>query len=485
VEGQNYLGIYIAKDGATVVCIDARGKPKDIAGCFSVSLAEQREQNIAADMSELARLIAQGCAERQLLFSDAAVALDCSLFMQHSVHSEFNDNRQIAQTVRFDTEEALSTDISDVAVACEISSTGDTGSELNVFTAPREVLSALLLALQGHNIDPITVEPDINSLSRFILETASADEDSNCLFSILSRVRGYFVGRTESMQTPAKRTFLIHPTQNRFDLLARQIPATAALIAADQPISSLRVFDSTGSVDCHRLSDKLGFQAAEFDLAGPVASDATTLSDCDDTVEFAAACGAALALSQKGQGVNFRDDFMPYKGRKLRLQKTLKFMSISVTILLIALGTYVTALLLQMNNYRGRLRDNFERDYSAVMTGSMPRGGIKSGVRSLGGELRRTRNIVVPGGQGEQSVLGKLTLVLEAFNKSTSRTGLSIDSVTVTDRSVTIAGSTSSRGNTLKLRNAVKAMNLGNVQERLERDPTGRDNFKFTIMPEK
>jgi hypothetical protein len=484
VEGQNYLGIYIGKDGATAVCLDGRGQ-KTVAGCFSVSLEEHRERNTAADMSELARLVAEGCAERELGFSEVAVALDCSMFMQHSVHSEFKDARQISQTVRFDTEEALSTDISDVAVAFEIGSTGETGSELNVFTAPREALSAVLLSLQSHDIDPITVEPDINSLSRFILEKASIAEDSNCLFSVLSRTRGYFIGWAKSLEAPAKRTFLIHPTQNRFDLLARQIPPTVALLAKDEPVNSLRIFDRAGSVDRHRLRDKLGFEATEFDLVGSVVSDSAALSDCNDAVELAVAYGAALALSQKGQGVNFRDDFMPYQGKKLRLQRTVKFLSISVTVLLIALGMYVSALWLQMNNYDGQLGDNFKRIYSAVMSGRELRGSVKSGVRSLGSELRRTRDITIIGGQGEQSVLGKLTLVLEAFNKSSRRTGLSIDSVSITDRSIVIAGSTSSRGNTLKLRNALKAMKLGDVQERLERDPTGRDNFRFTVQPQK
>jgi hypothetical protein len=484
VEGQNYLGIYIGKDGATVICLDARGR-KTVEGCFSVSLEEHRERNTAADMSELARLIAEGCAERELGFSEVAVALDCSMFMQHSVHSEFNDARQIAQTVRFDTEEALSTDISDVAVAFEISSTGETGSELNVFTAPREVLSAVLLSLQSHDIDPITAEPDINSLSRFILEKASTPEDSNCLFSVLSRTRGYFVGCAKSLDAPAKRTFLIHPAQNRFDLLVRQIPPTVALLAKDEPVKNLRVFDRAGSVDRHRLRDMLGFEAAEFDLVGSVVSDPTALSDCDDAVEFAVAYGAALALSQKSQPVNFRDDFMPYQGRKLRLQKTVKFLSVSVTILLIALGTYVTALWLQMNNYDSRLDDNFGSIYSAVMGGGKLPRSMKTGVRSLGSELRRTRDITITGGRDEQSVLGKLTLVLEAFNKSSNRTGLNIDSVSITDKSIVVAGSTSNRGNTLKLRNALKAMKLGNVHENVDRDPTGRDNFKLTVLPEK
>ncbi|HUT28471.1 MAG TPA: hypothetical protein VMX13_01670 [Sedimentisphaerales bacterium] len=487
MDGQNYLGIYLSKGSATVVCLGSRGREKAMIGGFSVSLEEQRERNISADIAELARLVAEGCASRDLKFSDVAVALDCSMFMQHSVHSEFKETRQIAQTVRFDTEEALSTDISDVALAFEIASTDESGSELTVFTTRREILSAVLLSLQSHNIDPITVEPDINSLSRFILQHVSLPEDSNCLVALLSGASGYFVGCVRSRQTPFKRTFLVHRTQDRTALLARQIPLTVALAAAGEPISSLRIFDSAGSADSREIGRKLGIEAAGFDLLGSVGAEPSVLADCGDTVNFAIACGAALTHSEKGQGVNFRDDFMPYQGKKLRLQKTLKVLSFSVTILMVALGTYVTSQLLQMNKYRGRLRDRFKGEYAAVMPQRKLPQSVKSGARSLVGELKRTQDLVIGtvGGQGEQSVLAKLTLVLEAFNKSTGRTGLDIDSISITDKSVTIAGSTSGRGNTLKVRNAIKQMKLGNVQERLELKPTGGDSFKFTILPEK
>lgn len=107
MEGPNYLGIYLSKDAATVVCL-GNGS---VLGCFSVTIGENQQQK----PQELVRLITEGCAKRGLKFSDAAVALDCSMFMQHNVHSKFNDLRQIAATVRFDAEEVLGMDITDLA----------------------------------------------------------------------------------------------------------------------------------------------------------------------------------------------------------------------------------------------------------------------------------------------------------------------------------------------------------------------------------
>ena len=158
---QNYLGIYICKDTAVAVCLDSQGKDGNVLGCFSVSV-EAQEHPANPDMSALASLIAHGCAERGLTFSEVAVALDCAMFMQHSVHSEFDDPKQIAATVRFDTEEALATDITDVALAFKVNSTDRAGSQLTVFTAQRKILSDILHSLQQHNLDPVTIEPDVN-----------------------------------------------------------------------------------------------------------------------------------------------------------------------------------------------------------------------------------------------------------------------------------------------------------------------------------
>lgn len=483
MEGQNYLGIYLGKDGATVVCLGSQGRGRDVLGCFSVSLEQQRERNISADMSELARLITKGCAERELEFSEVAVALDCSMFMQHNVHSEFKDTKQIAQTIRFDAEEALSTDISDVAIAFEVTSRGETGSELTVFTAQRQLLSDLLASLQSNNIDPVTVEPDVNCLSRFVLQNVSLPEDSHPLFAMLSRRSGYFISFAKSQQAATVRTFLVGRTQDKGDLLARQIPAAIALSGTAEPINCLKVFDSTDSVNCQQLSNKLGIEAGSLDLAQCAAVGRDVLADCADTVEFAIACGAALAHLEKTRSTSFRDDFMPYQGKKMRLQKTLKFLSVSVCVLMIALGMYVTSQLLQQNRYHRRLRDKFESEYSAVMAGQRLPGGIKPGVKKLGSVSRRLKSEKGPI-VDDEALSAKLRLVLEAFNKCSAPTKLDIDTITITAKNIRIKGSTSGRGSTRRLRTAISGVGLKILTDNIGAKGK-RDTFTITVVPAK
>ena len=480
MEGRNYLGIYLSKDTATVVCLGLQGRDRNVLGCFSVSVEEQEERN----QQVLARLIAEGCAERELEFSEVAVALDCAMFMQHNVHSEFNDPKQIASTIRFDAEEAFSTDITDVAIAFKITSRDQSGSELTVFTAERKILSDVLLSLQSNNIDPVTVEPDINCLSRFILQNVSLPEDSRSLFGMLSRRSGYFIGFAESQKTPAVRTFLVNPAQDRGDLLAREVLVTAALVGTGEPINCVVVFDSTGSVNYQQLSEKLGIEASSVDLAESAGANPETLADCADTVDFAIAYGAALAHLEKVQSVNFRNDFMPYQGKKVRLQKALKFASISVTVFVLAVGLYFQLRLLQKNKYCRRVHERLEKQYASVMFGRKPVAKLDP-VNKLRGELRRIRD--VKSGQfsvtGEESIAAKLTLVLEAFNKCAAQTDLKIDKIYITAKNIRLEGDTSSRKNTLKLFEAIKGK-LEILQYRYDLK-SGRDSFSITVVPKK
>ena len=481
MEAKNYLGIYLSKDTATVVCLSPQGRNHKVLGCFSVSAEEQAEQK----HHQLATLITRGCTERNLQFSEVAVALDCALFMQHDVHSEFKDIKQITQTVRFDTEEALAADIGDLAISFRINSSDNSGSDLSVFTAEHKVLSDIILSLQSNHMDPVSVEPDVSCLSRFIYRNTSLPEDSHPIFSVLSRRSGYFIvpNSSGSKDTGFMRTFLVGPTRTRTEQLAREVYVTTALLENEEHVNCLRVFDSTGSVNYEQLSGRLGFEASGIDLVEDAATDPQVLADCSDTVDFAIAYGAALAHLGKPQSVNFRSDFMPFQGKKLRLEKTLKFASVAVTVLLLALGVYFQMPLFKMNDYRGQLRKKFAKDYSAVMQGKGLSAKFTIANRELGGELRRIQNVQSGrfGAEGEESMLSKLTLVLEAFNKCASSTNLNINKVSVTTKSIRIGGDTSSRGNTNKLFAAVRDKM---VIEQFNYDlKGGRDSFNITVVP--
>lgn len=488
MESHNHLGIYISKDTATAVCLAPQGKGSKILGCFSVSIEGQEEANIQT----LASLLAQGCVERKLKFSEIAVALDCAMFMQHSVHSDFSDPKRVAATVKFDTEETLATDIADVALAFEIASTDDAGSDLTVFTAQRNVLSEVLEALQQYNLDPVTMEPDVGCLSRFIRRKAVSDEshDGETLFAVLSRRRGYMVAPPatagEGTRTAsAVRTFLVGATQDRDKLLAREVRVTTAISERTEPIRYLRVFDSAGDVDYSQLSAKLGLETGAIDLAEVAGAEPQTLADCANPADFAIAHGAALSHSQKGHSVNFRDDFSPFQGKKLRLQRALKFVAASVILLLIAGGVFFQTRLYAAGRDSTNMRIELAENYKSVtLTKLSDNMKFKDAVRKLRDLKRRIEREKKGLGTGdEESVSAKLTLVLTAFNKCASRVDLNIKTMTVAPKTISITGDTSSRKNTTDV--FFKAIRDGGLEISKESTGTkvGRDTFNIMVKP--
>ncbi len=485
MEFQNYLGIYISRNTATVVCSNPHKKDRDALKYFSVSVEGQEQQ----DMQALAGLIAQGCAERNLKFSEIAVALDCAMFMQHSVHSEFKDPKQIAATVRFDTEEALATDITNVAVAFEIASSDQTGSQLTVFTAERKILSEVLDALQQYNLDPVNIEPDVNCLSRFICRqvTPAESKQTEMLYGMLSHRSGYLIVPPvaiddESRKASIVRTFLVGETQDRTKLLQREVLVTTALVEGAGPLSCLKVFDSAGAANSKQLSDKLGIETDEVDLRSIVETKLQPEADCADPIDFAIAYGAALALSIKGRSVDFREDFSPFQGKKLRQQKTLKTAAISVTILLIAVGLYFQTQLFSVNRNKNNLRSKFAKDYAEVMLEQLSVDlKIKDAVRELGKLQRRIEN-ENKGLYDEKSISSNLTLVLAAFNKCAAQTNLNIETITITTKDIMITGDTSNRQNRQRFFETVRNSGLEIKREGYTLK-NNRESFRITVAP--
>jgi hypothetical protein len=486
VEHQNYLGIYISKKTATVVCLGPQKKDSSGVKCFSVSVEGQEQQ----DMQALAGLISQGCAERNLKFSEIAVALDCSMFMQHSVHSEFKDPKQIAATVRFDTEEALATDITNVAVAFEIASSDETGSQLTVFTSERQILSEVLDALQQYNLDPVNIEPDVNCLSRFIFRRVKPEksEPTSMLYGMLSHRSGYLIippapADEESRTASIVRTFLVGAKQDRTKLLQREVLVTTALVEGTGALSSLKVFDSTGAVNSMQLSEKLGIESDKIDLRSIIETEFRPESDCADPIEFAIAYGAVLALSEKGRSVDFREDFCPFQGKKLRQQKTLKTAAISITILLVAVGLYFQTQLFSVNRDRDNIRSKFAKDYAEVTLEQLSADlKINNAVTELKRLKRRIENEKKGLYSEEKSISSNLTQVLKAFNECAAQTNLNIDTITITAKDIMITGDTSNRQSRQKFFDTVRNNKLEIIREGYSLKEN-RENFRITVTP--
>ncbi len=480
MEQRNYLGIYTSQSGSTAVILRAKGSGFSVLGCFSL---KRQTEDEGANYSS-ASAIAGECAKRDIAFSEIVVALDCAQITQHNLNVGFTDPKQIAQTIRFDAEEALATDTSDLAIAFNITKTDASGSSVTVFASEKKLLADSIAELQANNMDPVTIEPDSICLARYLQQTVATGEKSNALFAIISARTCYLITFSRGTGKANVRTFFVGSSQNITEVLARQIRLTTASMSESEPPNLVMVTDTTGKVDCDSMREKLGFEIQSFDLAEAANIEPDQQSEYDSVVDFAIACGASFGQLSKGTFVNFRSDFMPYQGRKLLIQKTLKILSISVTALMIIVGLYFQLQVFKTNRYVSRLHKKVQKQYAAVMFDKkIPSEGA---VSKLGREVTKIQKIKsgLLSAAGEESVSAKLTFVLEAFNKAPKNINLKIDTITISAKTITIVGNTNARPSTLKLFDSVKKHPKLKMSQSTYELKSGRDKFRITVLPE-
>ncbi len=482
MQSGNQLGIYLRKDRATVVCVACQGRERKLLDCFSVRVQEEE-----SDLQVLYDRIAHVCRERKVRFVEAAVALDCAAVMQHTVHSEFRDPKKVAATVRFDTEETLATDVSDLAVSFRIASSDEEGAHLDVFTASRAILTEVIQSLQVHGIDPVAIHPDVCCLSRYLAEHTEANENAEggTLYAVLSDCRGYLVAISGRGEPLTYRTFLMGASQDRTSLLARETMVTMALVATE-PVRRLCVFDAGGELVRESVGERTGLPVDACDLAALAGVESADVADCSNPADFALAYGATLSLTDRVTSINLRNDHMPFLGKKMRLQKAVRFLSISLTILLLAVGVFFHSQLLRENRNREALRGKLEPDFLAVMPGMtrLPP-TMRAAVADLAKAVKNLKAAKTGIGADQDSVSAKLTLVLRTLNACAKEAGVNVESISITSTSIKVEGTAAGHHNAANvLFPAMGKQGLKVLSNRLDREGD-HDKFSVTLEVDK
>jgi hypothetical protein len=470
LEDQTYLGISIGEGAATAVALRYDGGSFELLAAFAVEAAAEGPPSAA--------LISEACSREGVQFLAAAVALESRFYMQHRVESRFTEPKQIAATVRFDTEDAISADVGDMALSFKIASKDENGSSLTVFSADRQKLFEILGQLQSAGIDPCRMEPDLHCLNRFISLVAADKAVPGTMFVFLASGSAQVIFFVEGREA-VLRSAQISPEADIVEVLIRELPLTV-MSAGVGGIERLVVYGMADEASLERLAEALGVEAMPLEVPpNLLARDAQGLSGAG----LASACGAAMSCRQKASNEDFRRDFSPFQGGKILLRKAARTVSICLGALVFAAGLYLQMQLLQKSSYRRELHKKFRTEYSAIMgPGRKMPSRFKQAAGKLGGELRRIRDL--KSGQlsatGEKSISAKLIILMKAFNGCASQTNLEIDSIAITTRSMSVSGSTSSRQNTLKFFQELKKTGLSLQQERLGSKPP-RDEFQITL----
>lgn len=479
MEQNRYLGIYIAGDKTTVVLSSKTGGKIEVLEqfCIAAELGGENQQQQGFTFAQTAQAIAAVCAEKQLVFSDVAAAIDCRLYRQQKLHSEFEDYRQIAQTVRFDAEEALAIDAAQTAVAFEVVGKKLSGSEVEAFAAPANMMSEIITALQNNKLDPVTVEPDSICFRR-IIDNAG----QGAIVAAVSQTRCFLFCPLLPDGKITIRSFLTSKSQNKMALLAREIMMTMAALSKERHVESIKIYDTTGQIDFKALGEQTGLTAGALDLSEKIAiPPRQDLQQEIDDIELIIAAGAAGSLAGKTEKVDFRADFMPYQGKKAALEKTIKILSICFCALFIALGIFLQMQYYKTNKYRSKIENKFKTDYIIAMPGAKFTKSSEA-VRKIKSEINRIKDVKsgLLSATGDDSVEAKLTFLFEAINDVPKNVDIDIDKIAVTTKTMSITGNTNS-GGYLQLFGAVdKHPKLTRGQSTYE-PKSGRDNFRLTV----
>lgn len=451
MEQNRCLGIYVEPDGATIVLAAKTGSKIEVIEQFCIAAAEETSASAAKpqqsfSFAQAAKDISAACQEKQLVFTDIAVAIDCRLYRQQVLHSEFTEPKQIAQTIKFDAEEVLAVNAAETAVAFEIAGKGLSGSEVSVFAAAAGVMSEIILALQNNKLDPATVEPDSICLRRMIQQMPAWNEDSKPIWISLSKNKCFIISPPAQKGNALTRTFLVGASQNRGMLLSREIMLTTAAAGVSRQGRKIMVYDSVSRVDTDALTGQSGFVVETFDPTETIAAKAEQPSD-NDRLSMIIAAGAAAGVLAKSEKVDFRPDFMPYQGKRAAFERTIKVLSISMAVLFIVLGVFSHLQYYKANSYRSRLEKKFSAEYAIAMTGAKFTKGSEA-VRRLKSEINRIKDVKsgILSATGEDSVEAKLAFLFEALNSVPAGVDIEIEKVAITTTTMTITGNTSSRG---------------------------------------
>lgn len=439
MEQHKCLGIYLSADKAVGVLLEGHSGHFKVLDCCSVQ--KQDDASLAAGIAEM-------ISAKKLKFDEVSVAIDCSLYTQHDLHSDFTDYKQVANTIRFDAEEAVATDAMELAVTFDITNTDETGSDVTVFTAKRDMMTETLTSMLQNGLDPTAMEPDIVCLGRFVEKNNKPLTDKSKLNVIVSPNACYLIIPNDSHHDPCVRSFLVSPSQDITSVLAREVPITIASMHTAEPVTSISVSGRVENINSEEFSLKTGLDVTISDLAETAGADDSKCPGDISQADFAVAYGAALAELAKTRKTDFRKDFMPYEGRLRTIQTALRIFSIAVTLIIVAAGAYFQKSVLDTKRQTKELKNSlYIEDGSVILREPYIEENEK---RKFSSKVKSELKKVKSGNSGQafgddSSITARLTFVLEAINNTKKGNKIKIDKISIQPRQTTVTGSTASR----------------------------------------
>ncbi|NLH15796.1 MAG: hypothetical protein GX455_04390 [Phycisphaerae bacterium] len=483
MEQQSRLGIYWSRQSVTAVSLASRGAHPAVTQAFTLRIeADQPPAAMAQTLMEEIRR--KGIATR-----DCFVAVDASFYTQHNLHTAFTDYKQIVNTIKFDTEEAIATDATNLAIAFSVTDSDDNGSSVAVYTSERAGMLEIVNALLSAGFDPETVEPDILCLARFFQQCFVTPGTMRPLFVVFGDKTCYILSFNDAGQ-PRVRSFVLSASATKTQTLSREIPLTIAAMNAGGSFTGIFIAGTTEGLETAILAERIGMPVEIVDGIKLTGTGLSLLGDGTPPAAYLAAYAAALPVT-RNRRADFRADTVPYQGRRKVLEKALRTVCVSLTVILLAIGLNLQAQASRHNRTIQELKDKLLADYEPVMNSDkLPT------TEKVSGKLMRTLSQLEKAAKGlgsgdENSVVSRLTYILEGLNaamqvaegQSANKVGLEIDQIKIAPKSVTLKGSTSGRSQTLAMMEAFRKGGKLNPTHVQHKEAGNRDEFQIGLEP--
>jgi hypothetical protein len=303
---------------------------------------------------------------------------------------------------------------------------------------------------QTVGIDPLAIEPDTVCHSRFLHNDPSVKHSETTICAVISDHACYIICPAEPDNCPSVRSFLIRPGQDKTKILGTQLPLTMASLNSNEAITTIVVAGDTDGVDIDLLTERTALEVRKIDLKESVNA-TSSLPGSSTNTDFAAAYGAALAQCLKLGHTDFRQDFLPYQGTRKALERSLRFISVCVCVVLIAAGISFQKQSMDVKEATAAVNSQLQQDYRDAMLGK-----THSGPMPISSRLRLELSRIQKDGAGasmgdDNSIVAKLAYTLEAINNAPKNIGLEVNKISITEKLIQLDGLTKSNSSTLVL----------------------------------
>ena len=395
-----------------------------------------------------------------------ALSLGADFYQTQFHHSDFEQAKQIKQTLRFDIEDEFMVDAENVFLCFQQLPTLAEGCDLMVHTADRDQLTLIAEQFEQAGLDALVAEPDIVSWLHYLENQQELTADHGLIVAGRCTESIHLLILSRDKEPVLTRTFFCPDAANSEELLVGEMPRCLALL--EEPPQ-------------HLFYHGLGFNRMEMKCLGNTLSlDVQELPQQDIREAFAE--GVACGLLAAEVETDFRTDGLVPRTMEKSRHKALLGLSVAVSLFLLVA-------IFAMKNKTGYYQDvsSLAKDHVGEVWEKIPhrargersiskiRSNLEKMARSYGRKNSDSASSDLP-----DSINGTFRLFLASLQPLPDNFDVVIDSLRLRSDSVDLSGTVANLDGFQKLQAAVESQPELKV-EKWDYNPSGDKRCEYNM----